>query len=229
MRIVAVVPAYNEQNHIGQVVKGCLKYVDTVVVADDCSIDGTSVIAKMAGADVKFSHQYHDDHGAGANVWRGIKYAKSTYKPDVIVLLDGDGQHDPNDIPALLSPVLKGEADAAMGNRLTERDNRPAYRRLSNRIGTCASNVFSNCRVKDAMVGFWAVRADKFPLAITELGWGWSVELLMNLRHERCLIVSVPVNPVWHDDTKENSQSNPVLLGLNLLWKIAEWRIRCRV
>lgn len=223
-KTIAVIPCYNEAKYIGQVVSGALKYVNAVVVCDDGSTDGTNQLAYQVGAQVV---GFAKRSGAGMAVRHGIMYALCS-KPDILILMDGDGQHDPADIPALLKPILDGDADVVMGSRLGKHDRRPFYRRVSNRFGTWLANLNNLDKVADAITGYWAIRADKLP-KLTEKGWGWAIELLMKSRAEKLRIISVPVKAVWHDDPHENSSLSPALLGLIVLWKIIKWRMECLV
>jgi glycosyltransferase involved in cell wall biosynthesis len=109
----AVIPTYNEAKHIGEIVRKCKLYVDMVVVADDHSIDRTRDIAREEGAHVVLNP---GRQGAGANTAVGLAVA-CMLGADVIVTLDGDGQHDPNEIPKLLEPILNRQADLVVGVR----------------------------------------------------------------------------------------------------------------
>src|SRR3990172_7595583 len=102
LKTLAVIPCYNESSHIGKVVTKAKKYVDLVVVADAQSTDSTRRIARKCGADAVIVTG--KPVGPGDTTWQGIKWAMRELRPDVIVLLDGDGQHDPAEIPVVLAP-----------------------------------------------------------------------------------------------------------------------------
>ena len=103
--IVAAIPCYNEANFIGDVVRRALTHVDRVVVVDDGSTDGTAEAARAAGAEVR-RHETNRGPGAAA---RTCLQAGRELGADVLVTLDGDGQHDPDEIPAVVAPVLAGD------------------------------------------------------------------------------------------------------------------------
>jgi len=113
MRVIAVLPAYNEAKRIGAVVRGLLSRVDAVVVIDDASSDDTADAARIAGADVLV---HAVNRGQGAALKTGTSWAVED-GADVVVHLDADGQHDPDTVPELLAAVAEGRADVAFGSR----------------------------------------------------------------------------------------------------------------
>jgi glycosyltransferase involved in cell wall biosynthesis len=110
VKIAVAIPCYNTQNTIRDVVLKTKKYVDEVIVIDDGSKDLTAIIARAAGA-VIISHEKNQGKGAA------IKTALNNISADIIVFIDGDGQHDPRDIPKLIEPILKNNADFVIGSR----------------------------------------------------------------------------------------------------------------
>lgn len=107
--ITAVLPAYNEHERISAVIAGVYPFVDEVLVVDDGSTDTTCAVAEKEGATVKTQpHQ-----GYIAALKRGIRSAQG----DIIVTLDADGEHNPCEIPYLVAPIVKGEADLVLGRR----------------------------------------------------------------------------------------------------------------
>jgi glycosyltransferase involved in cell wall biosynthesis len=221
MKTIAVIPCLNEQRHIVAVVKGALKYVDTVLVMDGESQDGTAELARRAGAKV-----YRGKLGLGANLKRGLNFATS-YKPDVIVLLDGDGQHNPDLIPNLLKPIQDGMADVVMGNRKAIKGF-PPYRIFGNGVLTAFANWHSRVQFADSMVGFWALTTEAVP-ALTESGWGIYTEMLMKVRSNGHRIVSVGIEPIYHPNYEDNSTLPAFNLGIRLLYFILKWRLKCEI
>ena len=124
--ITALLPAYNEEVSIGSVVLRTRKYADRVVVIDDGSSDRTSEVAALAGAVVL---RHAKNQGKGAALKTGFE---SLNGDAVIVTIDTDGQHDPADIPRLVDPILRGEADMVNGSRYLNGNKKdtPLYRRL---------------------------------------------------------------------------------------------------
>ena len=150
-RVSAVIPAFYEEKTIGEVVQGCLPYVDEVLVVDDGGGDDTAVKAEAAGARVI---RLHLNMGVLKAVEMGLREAGG----DIIVTLDADGQHSPEDIPRLIQPLVDGEADLVMGVR-------PSFPHFSEKVITWVTSL--RVPVGDASTGFRAIRketADKMRL-----------------------------------------------------------------
>jgi len=114
--VVACIPAYNEEGSIAGVVVQARKYVDRVVVCDDGSVDLTGAIAEGLGAVVV---RHGRNLGKGAALRSAFLRAREL-GADVVAMLDADGQHDPEEIPGLVEPILKGEADMVVGSRYVD-------------------------------------------------------------------------------------------------------------
>ncbi len=144
MSVSVIIPAHNEAARIGPVVRAALQYADEVLVVDDGSADGTGTVAEMAGARVI----RQANAGYIAAVKRGFREAQG----EVVVTMDGDGEHRAKDIPRLVAPILSGEADLVLGAR-------PHVARFSERF----LNWLTRLRVKeisDTGTGFRALRRD---------------------------------------------------------------------
>jgi len=128
MKTLAAIPCHDEGLAIGSVVLKARKYVDEVLVADDGSTDDTVEVAEAAGA-VVVSHGVNK--GKGSAVRTSLGYA-AEHGFDALVLLDGDGQHDPGEIPGLLEPILNDAADLVIGFRSFEQ--MPVYRRFGRAV-----------------------------------------------------------------------------------------------
>jgi glycosyltransferase involved in cell wall biosynthesis len=150
MKIFAVIPAYNEATRIEAVVADALKHVVKVVVVDDGSTDETAAHALKAGA---FVVRHPDNSGAGAATMTGIEAARRL-GADAVVTLDADEQHDTGDIPALLAPVIAGEADIVFANRFGQRNKIPFIRRVFNGIGNVVTLLATGLWVSDSQCGF---------------------------------------------------------------------------
>jgi glycosyltransferase involved in cell wall biosynthesis len=126
--VVACIPAFNEGRGIGGVVVRAVRYVDRVVVCDDGSVDLTGAIAEGLGA-VVIRHERN--RGKGAALRSAFLRAREL-GADVVVMLDADGQHDPEEIPGLIEPILRGEADMVVGSRYAEgsKTDAPLYRAI---------------------------------------------------------------------------------------------------
>ena len=152
--IMVAIPCYDEEVAIGSIVLCALRYADNVVVIDDGSKDNTVEVAKLAGAEVIVHHR---NLGKGAAIKTAFSYAReSNY--DILVFIDGDGQHNPEEIPKLVAPILAGEADVVNGSRYLNGNgkNTPRYRRLGQRVLDVATNANSGLHLTDTQSGFRA-------------------------------------------------------------------------
>ncbi len=113
LKIISIIPAFNEHATVFDVVHGARKYSNRVLVIDDGSTDKTVERAKDAGA-IILNHQHNE--GQGRAIITGFKYALEN-KADIVIILDADGQHDPKDIPKLLEPIISGKAELVSGSR----------------------------------------------------------------------------------------------------------------
>ena len=158
--LVAVVPAWNEAGAIGQVVDEIVATamgVDVVVV-DDASTDETAGVAEAHGAIVL---RLPFNVGIGGAVQTGFKYALA-HGYDVAVRLDGDGQHDPSELPKLLGPIERGEANLVIGSRFADGSGsyRPPFaRRMGIRVFARLVSLLGGQRVTDTTSGFIALDA----------------------------------------------------------------------
>jgi glycosyltransferase involved in cell wall biosynthesis len=194
-RRVAIVPAYNEEGAVGRVVAE-LRAFDAsldVVVVDDGSADGTSAAAAAAGAAVV---RLPYNLGIGGAVQTGFKFALERGY-DVAVRLDGDGQHDPAELPKLLAPLLAGEADVVVGSRFV--DGRGGYdpglaRRAGIRWFARLVSLLTRQRVTDTTSGFQAVNRLGIKLFAADYPHDYpEVEAAVMVVKHRLRLLEVPV------------------------------------
>jgi len=221
--ILAAIPAYNEEIAIGSVILRTKKYVDKVIVIDDGSRDATSNVAEMAGAAVI----HHDkNQGKGAALKDAIQTARQL-DADILVCVDADGQHNPEEIPRLLSPIQNGLADMVIGSRFLEIQNVvPGYRRVGQKILNSLTNSISQTKVTDSQSGFRAFSKKVIAtLSLTENGIGIESHLHHCADDLHLIIVEVPVSCRY--DVEHGSKMNPVHHGfsvINAILKIIEER-----
>jgi len=152
-KIVVIIPAYNEERFIGSVVLKLREFPVKIIVVDDGSTDDTAALAKAAGARV-FSLPSNQGKGAALNF--GFQQAR-VYHPDVVVLIDGDGQHLPEELPGVICPILNGEADIAVGSRyINNSSNTPLDRRLGHKLIGFLTSLATGVEVADSQNGYRA-------------------------------------------------------------------------
>src|SRR3989475_11990396 len=179
--VIICIPAFNEEGTIGRIVSRSKEFCSHVVVCDDGSIDKTSLEATKSGAIVA---AHIRNRGKGAALKTLLQEA-SEFDPDVIVTLDGDGQHDPSDVPLLVAPVMEGTADVVIGCRFNGRNRMPYYREIGNSLLSLMTNWSAGTRVRDTQSGFRAYSSNVIPSnSIIENGMGVDSEILINLARQ---------------------------------------------
>jgi glycosyltransferase involved in cell wall biosynthesis len=210
--VVACIPAYNEEKSIARVVIEAQRYVDRVIVCDDGSNDLTGLIAERLGAEV-VRHERNVGYGGALS---SLFERAREIDPDAMVILDADLQHDPNDIPKILSPILNGEVDIVIGSRTLNESNMPRYRRMGLRVITKLANKVSYKDINDAQSGFRAYnRKAIHSIILTERGMGASTEILLRAKECGLKIKEVPIEINY--DVERPSTQNPLVHGLDVV------------
>lgn len=198
-KVIAAIPCFNTKRSIEDIVSRARKYVDQVIAIDDGSQDGTAEVARAAGALV-ISHDRN--MGYGKAIMSCFEAARQN-AADVLVILDGDGQHNPDEIPKLSAPVLRGEADLVIGSRfLGSETNMPGYRKFGIKVITFLFNFSSQTRVSDAQSGFRSYHKKLFSdFILTEEGMNISIETLEKARSRGTIIKEVSVGCQYEPST----------------------------
>ncbi len=215
-RIIAGIPAYNEEKYIGTVVLNTRQYVDEVVVVDDGSSDDTSEVARLAGADV-IRHPHN--RGYGAAIKRILSEARKR-DPDILVILDADAQHNPKEIPEMLVPIKDG-FDLVIGSREQQSAGIPMYRKIGQRIILRSVNVLSKERLTDSECGFRAFsRKAIASLRPKEDGMAVSAETVAEAARRNLKVTQVPVSVQY---TRDGSTLHPIAHGLSIITRVLVW------
>jgi len=203
---------------IGNVVKDCLLHVDKVIVCDDGSTDDTAKIAEANGAEIV---RHEKNYGYGAALITLFDKARQL-DADVMVTLDGDGQHIPEFIPRLMAPLSYNTIDLVIGSRfLKNESNVPSYRKTGIKIITYAANIQSNEKLTDAQSGFRAY--SKRAISVihpTEYGMAASTEIIAKIVNKGLKVVEVPV-VISYDGVK--STKSPLSHGISIIMNILKY------
>lgn len=212
MMVLAAIPCYNEEFAIGSVVLKARRRVDEVLVIDDGSTDATAEIARDAGAKV-ISHTMN--RGKGAAIKSALEYVTASDRFDILVLLDGDAQHDPAQIPLLIEPLRDGTADMVIGFRNPAQ--MPFYRRIGRRVLDYTTAIRG--MTTDSQSGFRALNRRAFDALKREnlRGNGFSIEseMLLAAKALGLRIKEVPIKCNYGN--VEKPTKNPVVHGVGVL------------
>ena len=206
MTTLLCIPAFNEENVIGDVVKKSLEFVDHVVVYDDGSSDKTSEIAENAGAYVIRNSQ---NKGKGYALQSLFKYAKHQ-NSEIIVTMDGDGQFKPDEIPKLCKPILHDGQDLVVGYRFDNNDEMPKYREIGNKMLDHISSLATKLPFRDTQSGFRAYSKNAIQsITFSSKGFGADSEILINA-HEKGLKITEEKVTVLYNTGHKTSTKNPI-------------------
>jgi hypothetical protein len=195
VRRIAIVPAFNEEGAVGRVIDGIRAYDQglEIVVVDDGSSDRTADVARARGAHVL---RLPFNLGIGGAVQTGFRYAFENGF-DLAVRLDGDGQHDPQQLDAVVAPVLCGDVDIAVGSRyLSESEGyqSSAPRRIGIRILANTVSLLTRQRITDPTSGFQALNRKAITLFAADYPHDYpEVEALVLVVRHRLRLCEVPV------------------------------------
>lgn len=218
--IVVCIPAFNEAKTIGSVVLKSKAYANHVLVCDDGSTDETSLEGTRNGAMVV---RHKTNLGKGAAL-KTLMEEASKFRPDVVVTIDGDDQHDPSDIPRLVRPVLDGDADIVVGCRFNGNNRIPFYRKVGNFILTVMTNWKAGTSIRDTQSGFRSYSSRIIPrIPIEENGMGVDSQILVQAARQGFRIEEQNVSVSYQGDT---STFNPVSHILRVTWSLLRGNYR---
>lgn len=203
--VSVVIPAFQEEKLIQRTLAGIPDFVDHIIVVDDSSPDGTSA-AVRAHHDPRVALVVHEfNQGVGAAIVSGYERARALGS-DVYVVMAGDNQMDPTDLPALLEPIERGEADYVKGNRLVHRQaaDMPRLRRQGTKFLASVTSRAARYPLGDTQCGYTAITRDAYECIRGENIWpryGYPNDMLIALSHRAQTIAEVPVRPVYADES----------------------------
>lgn len=218
--IAAVIPCLNEAETIGALVREVRKFIDVIYVVDDGSRDGTTSVAINAGARVIIHSQ---PRGKGAALRQGLAQALQDgfYWA---VLMDGDGQHAPQDIPAFLQALRTSESALVVGNRLEAPAGMPLLRYWVNRVMSLILSGIAGVRFPDSQCGFRLVKLNAWrSVSLRANHFQVESEMLLAFAAAELPISFVPIQVQYRD---ERSKINPIIDTVRWLAWLAKWLLR---
>jgi glycosyltransferase involved in cell wall biosynthesis len=217
-KIIALIPAYNEQEHLGQVIATAKKYLPVLVV-DDGSTDQSGEIARASGATLV---KQAPNQGKGVALRTGFREALERHYACVITL-DADGQHDPDEIPAFLEGYRQSTADLIVGAR--DFSHIPPVRRLANTLGRASFSWAMGQAIPDNQSGYRLIsrRLIEALLSSQEQGFEFEVEMIVTCVERGFKLSWVPIRTIY---ANEKSHIHPVNHVLNYVRVLIQTRQR---
>lgn len=213
---IAAMPAYNESKSIANVIMGCKKYVDKIVVVDDGSSDNTAELAESLGA---YVIRHETNKGYGTALKNCFETARKL-NANAMVIIDSDGQHDPNDIPKLLTPLKQGY-DLVIGSRFINGNgkNVPLYRKFGMKVLDIATMMAGGLNVTDSQSGFRAYSKKAIEnISLNGAGMSAGSEILLQARDHRLKHTEVEIHCRY--DLEDCSSQNPFIHGPRVLLRL---------
>jgi len=215
-RIAAVIAAYNEQQHIAEVIIKTKKYVEHVIVVDDGSTDDTSIVAKEAGALV-LTHSIN--LGKGSAVKTGCDFAEKK-EFEKIILIDADGQHNPDEIPQFIQALQNH--DVVFGFRKFNK-TMPFLLKFGNQVINLTTRLLYKMNMQDTQCGYRAMTMDSYQ-KIKWLAGDYSMEseMIANVGRSNLSFAEVPIQTIYSDKYKGTT----VIDGFKIVFNMMLWRLR---
>ena len=221
MKLAIVIPAYNEEKTIGVVVKTIPKKIvgiskQIIFVIDDGSTDKTAIMAKRAGAQI-VSHLLNQ--GVGAATITGLEAARAI-DADIMLTLDGDGQHDPSEINEMVALIKKKKYDVVIGTRTHNRHHMPKHKAAGNFLMNWVTYVLYGLWLKDSQSGFKAFSKKAISkLELTSNGYEICSEIVGEIQRLKLKYTEMPIRTIYTEHSKKRGQYplNAVNIILKLL------------
>lgn len=219
IEILVCIPTYNAESTIGKAVKLCKEFADSVIVVNDGSSDNSELVAREAGAHV-INHK--KNLGYGGAIKTGLEEGLKR-NAKVTITFDADLQHDANDIPKIIKPILSDNADIVIGSRfLDSNDNVKTYRKFGIKLITKLINFFSGTHINDAESGLRAYSLDSLKTIVPTLeteGMGMSAEILLKAAVQKLKIIEIPRKEMYPEGVITSSK-NPLRHGFGVILTI---------
>lgn len=217
-RIIIVIPIYNEGQVIGEVIDEIRKWGNhSMVVVDDGS--GDDGFYKALARDV-LALRHKINRGKGAAIKTGVA-AANLLEADVVVTMDGDGQHDPEDIAALVEPILCGTTDVVLGTRKLDQGKMPFIKVIANTIGNFFTWLFYGIWVSDSQSGFRAY--SKYAALIIDTKadkYEYDSKIIREIKSNRLRFLEVPIHTRYTEYSKNKKHKQGFIVGLKTLFRM---------
>lgn len=219
MKVAVVIPAFNEGNRVRPVVVAARKYADIIIVVDDGSNDATVDSVPLEPERV-FLIKHRINLGKGAALKSGVE-AAILLGAEIIVLMDADGQHKPDDIPRFVDAMYKNHVDIVFGSRKIGRDM-PLVMMIGNKFLSIMTSLLFHVYISDTQSGFRAFRSSIFPrIAWSSSRYAVETEMIVNVGRARISHAEIDIDTIYQDKYKGTTVIDGIRIFINILkWKI---------
>jgi glycosyltransferase involved in cell wall biosynthesis len=215
-KVYVIIPAYNEERHISEVISHAKKYCKNIIVVDDGSSDRTSQKAKEMKAEVV---RLSKNKGKGAALRAGADRALKD-GAEILVFIDADRQHDPHEIPVFLRKLEN--MDIVFGSRRRTK-HMPLVYRIGNFVLTHLAKVLYGVGIHDTQSGYRAMSADSYKkIRWKSNDYSAESEMIANVGKHKLKYAETFIQTVYHDTKKGTTVMHGLKIGLDMLW----WKVR---
>jgi len=200
--VAALIPCYFEEKRIREVAARARAQLDNVLVVDDGSTDSTETEARAVGVEVI---RHTVNQGKGAAIKTGLKHLVARTDIEYILILDGDGQHCPEEIPRFLDEANCSHAPMLVGNRMSDTRTMPFVRKMTNRFMSWQVSRVCGRTIPDSQCGFRMIQRDLAPAlaAIETTNFDFETEMLVVASRKGCEIAAVPISTIYGDEVSK--------------------------
>ncbi len=217
MKTAALIPAYNEEKHLAEVLRQTREHLADILVVDDGSRDRTAAIARENGVEVLVNPQ---NLGKGASLVVGLNHLFASGF-DAAMCLDADGQHLPGEIPRFLAAAR--EADLVVGDRMSDIKDMPFARLWTNRVTSCILSRLAGVTVHDSQCGFRLVRREAWQgVKVAGRNFDFEGEMIVAIGRKGFRVKSVPVSTVYGDEVSAIHPVRDTVRFFQMVWRL--WR-----
>lgn len=220
MKISIVIPLFNEEKHISEVLKGVKEYGFPVIVVDDGSTDNSKVKVKGEGLGYVTVLEHKINLGKGAAMKTGAEYAFSR-GAEAIIFMDSDGQHESEDLPKFIKALETGRSDVVFGSRNLNMGV-PLVRYLGNKFASLLVRLLFNIYISDLICGYKAITKKGYEKVKWEsAGYGVETEIVVRVAQNKVTYSEIPVETIYHSGVKGVT----LLDAFGILAQVVKWRL----
>lgn len=207
-RICAVIPFFNEEKHLREVINKVLKYVDKIILVNDGSTDNSIKLIKQTDRIIILSHE--SNLGKGSALKTGFEHSIKI-NSEITVSIDADNQHDPSFIPDLVKKTK--QFDCVIGNRLKTKSSMPIHRRLSNYLTSKILSIKTGFDILDSQSGFRVFKTNILSNILPSFtGFEAESEMIVKISKCKYSLGFTEISTIYGDDSSK-MKAIPTIIG----------------